>query len=175
MIRFSPVHIALYKAHYAPTTPRMRSPRWLPLVEQIAAETRATSLLDYGCGPVANLATFFMALPVINYDPAVPAYAAEPGPADLVVCMHVLEHLELEYVSAVLQHLWGLTRKAALVTVSCQPSTKVLPDGSPWHSFIKPPQWWAETFEALVVSGTCEALPVDRPGLEYAAVLWRSI
>ena len=172
MARFSPAHIALYQAHYATVTPRMRPPRWLPLLEETAAAIWATSVLDYGCGPVANLAAFVQ-LPVINYDPAVPAYAAEPGPADLVVCMHVLEHIEPEYVTATLLHLWSLTRKAALVMVSCQPSTKVLPDGSPWHSFIKPPRWWAETLEALALPGTCEALPVDRPGLEYGCLLRR--
>ena len=174
MRRFSPEHIALYEAHYTTVTPRMRPPRWLPMAEQIATEARATSLLDYGCGPVANLATFFLGLPVINYDPAVPAYADEPGLADVVVCMHVLEHIEPEHVTAVLLHLWSLARKAALVMVSCQPSTKVLPDGSPWHSFIKPPSWWAETFEVLATPGTCEALPVDRPGLEYGCLLRRA-
>ena len=172
MTRFSPTHLALYAAHYAQHPPRERPHRWQAMVEHVAQEVGATTILDYGCGPAANLARF-SAVPVVSYDPAVPVYAEEPAPADLVVCMHMLEHVEPAHVTAVLRHLWSLARVAALVTVSCQPSTKQLPDGTPWHSFVKPPHWWATILAALATPGTCEALPVERPGLEYGCLLRR--
>ena len=174
MTRFSPAHIARYEAHYAQHPPRERPHRWQNIVERLAQGVGATSVLDYGCGPLANLARF-SALPVMSYDPAVPAYAAEPRPADLVVCMHMLEHVEPEYITAVLAHVWSLTRMAALVTVSCQPSTKYLPDGTPWHSFINPPCWWADRLATLAMPGTCEALPVERPEVEYGCLLRRAV
>ena len=173
MTRYSSAHIALYRQHYATVTPRVLAPRWLSLVERLVVELHADSVLDYGCGQVANLAQH-ASMPVRSYDPAVPAYAAEPESADLVVCMHMLEHVEPGYVPATLLHLWSLADKAALVMVSCQPSTKVLPDGSPWHAFIQSPHWWAETLTDVLAPGHMEPVPVDRPGLEYGAVLWRT-
>ena len=173
MQRFSPQHLALYEAHYATHAPRERPHRWQSLVEHLAQGLGATSILDYGCGQAANLARF-SALPIVSYDPSIPAYAQEPESADLVICMHMLEHVEPEYITAVLLHLWSLARLAVLITVSCQASTKRLPDGTPWHSFLKPPSWWADRLAVLAMPGMCEALPVERPAVEYGCLLTRS-
>ena len=167
------MHLDRYQAHYAQHSARERPHRWQGIVERLSGELGAISVLDYGCGPAANLARF-SALHVTSYDPAVPEYAPEPAPVDLVVCMHVLEHVEPEYLDATLLHLWRLVRIAALVTVSCQVSTKLLPDGSPWHCCVKPPAWWEATLTALVIPGTLEPLPVERPGLEYGCLLRRA-
>jgi hypothetical protein len=145
----SPEHAARYQQYYAAHFPgALRPHAWQHLVERLIAEVGATSVLDYGCGPSAALA-WHLHVPVQNYDPGVVACAALPSPADVVVCVHTLEHVEPECLPEVLHHLWGCTRKAALLIISCQPSTKVLPDGIPWHTCVREPIWWQRVLEGL--------------------------
>ena len=84
----------------------------------------------------------------------------------MVVCLHVLEHVEADCVDAVLEHLRSLARKAVLLAVSTEASTKVLADGSPWHSFVRDADWWRGKLAGYV----------ERPDLasrhaEYVALL----
>jgi hypothetical protein len=91
----------------------------------------------------------------------------EPAPADLVVSIHALEHVEPEYVDAVIEHMQHLALKALFIVVSCEPSTKLLPDGSAWHSFVRSAEWWKEKLSAFA----SQPVIMDRQGAEYAAVL----
>ena len=90
-------------------------------------------------------------------------YAALPQPADLVVCWHVLEHVEPDCLAAVLAHIQRLADQAILCAVSCAPSTKVLPDGTPWHTLVQPPTWWAGTLGAAWPGMRVEPLAAPRP------------
>jgi hypothetical protein len=97
----------------------------------------------------------------------VPGCAGEPSPADLVVSIHALEHVEPEYVDLVIEHMKGLATKALFIVVSCEPSTKLLPNGGPWHSFVRSADWWREKLESF----DSQPVIMDRPGAEYAALL----
>jgi 2-polyprenyl-3-methyl-5-hydroxy-6-metoxy-1,4-benzoquinol methylase len=66
-------------------------------------------------------------------------------PADLVCCIDVLEHIEPEYLSAVLSHLASLTKNLAFLTIHSAPAIKILPDGRNAHLIIKPMSWWTPT------------------------------
>lgn len=164
--RMSEKHQRLYLDYYAARSIERKPSRWLPRVEALAKEVGAQTILDYGCGAGRGISTFSK-YAVRDYDPGVPGCTSEPEPADLVVSVHALEHVEPEYVDAVIQHMTQLARKALFVVVSCEPSTKLLPDGSAWHSFVRSAQWWREKLAAF------ETQPVmmDRPGAEYAALL----
>ena len=75
------------------------------------------------------------------YDPAFPEYGP-PRPADLLVCIDVLEHVELDHLDDVLDELARLTRKLALITVHTGPAKKALSDGRNAHLIQQWPSWW---------------------------------
>lgn len=94
-------------------------------------------ILDYGCGKgKLGLGR--------KYDPAIPDFAQDPEPADLVVCTDVLEHIEPDKLDNVLAHIKSKTKKYAYFTIGCAPAAKKLPDGRNAHLIVKPPSWWLE-------------------------------
>lgn len=98
-------------------------------------------MLDYGCGK-GVLAEILSWVKIQNYDPAVPEWAREPAPADLVVCTDVLEHVEPDCLDAVLDHLQRLTLKALFVEIGLVPAFKHLDDGRNAHLIVQPVEWW---------------------------------
>jgi len=102
-------------------------------------------LLDYGCGRRRSLMETFKPdheCRVQCYDPGVPEYADPPKPAEMVVCIDVLEHIEPEFIDDVLDHLEDLTEKFLFATVCTSPAGKTLPDGRNAHLIQKPVEWW---------------------------------
>jgi hypothetical protein len=157
-------HRGLYRDYYATREIARRPSAWIPQIESIAAVLNARDVLDYGCGAARGISTYCK-LPVMDYDPGVPGCDSVPTAADLVVSIHMLEHVEPMYIDAVLMHMQSLARKALLIAISCQESTKVLPDGSPWHSFVRSHKWWRSYLSDFVEQ------PGLRPGTEYVG-LW---
>lgn len=134
-------HRHRYRVHYAKGEFRARDHLWRGEVDALVKKHNAVTVLDYGCGPSRSLSKF-APYPVRDYDPAVPGLDALPDPADIVVCNHVLEHVEPDQLIAVVEHLRQLTQKALYLAVSCQSAPKVLFDGTPWHTIVQPPAWW---------------------------------
>lgn len=126
-------HYGVASLHYA------------PVVMQIAGQIKAKSLSDYGAGK-CNLRKKMLELgstiaDYFPYDPAFPEYG-EPKPADLVCCIDVLEHVEPDYLDAVLDDLARITRAVGFLTVHSGPAQKVLPDGRNAHLIQAPSSWW---------------------------------
>lgn len=119
--------------------------KWADVVETIAREYGASSMLDYGCGQ-GSLAIVLRdrGWTVREYDPAIPGKDERPSFADLVVCTDVLEHVERERLPAVLGHVRSLCRQVALLVVALDPSNKTLRDGRNAHLILESPDWWAE-------------------------------
>ena len=121
-----------------------------PRVKNLAKRHHCRSILDYGAGKQtlscelrANGCT-----DVRDYDPAIPAIAAAPAKADLVVCSDVLEHVEPECLNATLNHLRDVTEKLAIVRVCVVPcESKVLPDGSDPHRSVHSRAWWVDELQ----------------------------
>ena len=110
-----------------------------------AKNNNVRSILDYGCGKGSfKKASTSMApkLTVTEYDPAIPGKEALPSPADLVICMDVLEHIEPECLDAVLQHIQSVSIKGAILRPSLLPAKKILPDGRNAHLILESPGWW---------------------------------
>ena len=125
--------------------------RWADTVFQIAREVASTKtvrgILDYGTGQGSLVdALVARGMMVRGYDPAVEAYAAEPIPADIVVCTDVLEHVEPESLSDVLFLLQVLTIQVLFVVVALEPCGKTLPDGRNAHINLKTAGDWHREF-----------------------------
>ena len=120
--------------------------KWTKKAAALIAETKAASVLDYGCGKGLLKA----GLPEANireYDPAVPGKDAEPEPADLVICTDVLEHIEPDCLQAVLGHLRQVSREYTFVNISTRAAVKSLHDGRNAHLIVEPPEWWKARLE----------------------------
>lgn len=140
--------------------------QWASTVQDLIFQSKATSVLDYGCGKQ----TLAKSLPHINitgFDPAIPGLDNPPAPADLLVCTDVLEHVEPEFIDAVLDDLARLTKKIALVTVATRAAEKYLADGRNAHLTVEPLSWWRNRFTTRFnIIGIKE-----QPGFEFALIL----
>jgi hypothetical protein len=113
------------------------------MVSQIVENSGAKTLLDYGCGSMRNLAKVLDCnVEYEGYDPAVPAFAADPDAADLVVCIDVLEHIEPDCLDAVLDHIKAKALGHVFLTIHTGPAVKTLSDGRNAHLIQQPPAWW---------------------------------
>lgn len=114
------------------------------LAGQIVRKYGPQTLLDYGCGKglLVKMLPQIEGLTVKMYDPAVPEYSAEPEPADIVICTDVLEHIELDCIENVLDHLQELTKKVCFCTIAQGPSQNRYSDGRNVHLIIKDAEWW---------------------------------
>lgn len=99
------------------------------------------TILDYGSG-AESLAKACPDLDIRCYDPGVPARAAPPEPADLVVCTDVLEHIEPAYLDDVLKHISTLARVGIFLHIATKLAKRTLPDGRNAHLIVERPAWW---------------------------------
>ena len=107
---------------------------------------RPRSILDYGCGQSPLLDELKLGYPVelIRYDPAIPAYSRKPDkPADLLINVDVLEHIEERDLDAVIAEMALLARNA-IVIIDTRPASAILPDGRNAHVTIRPHAWWRQ-------------------------------
>jgi hypothetical protein len=118
-------------------------------IAKIYKTTECTSLLDYGCGK--GLLAKNLDFPIWEYDPAIPGKDKPPRPADLVVCVDVLEHIEPDYLEAVLFDLARCVVKVGYFVISTQPALKNLPDGRNTHLIQQGREWWKEQLSKYFV------------------------
>ena len=117
---------------------------YAPIVKTII-QAGAKSLSDYGAGK-CNLHKALQELGLRGYeyypyDPAFPEYGP-PKPADLVCCIDVLEHIEPEFLDAVLLDLQRITQRLGFFSIATGPAAKVLADGRNAHLIQQPSAWW---------------------------------
>ena len=116
-----------------------------PAVKKIFEDSKFNSISDYGAGK-KNLQKALDDLGLkefkyFPYDPVFPDYG-KPKKADLVCCIDVLEHIEEDLLSNVLDDLMSITEKLGFFTIATQPASKMLEDGRNAHLIQKPPSWW---------------------------------
>lgn len=115
------------------------------MVTKLLNKTGARSILDYGCGSMQNLTKVLRPdheVDYLGYDPAVDEFAENNVPADLVVCIDVLEHIEPDLLDNVLDDLQRCTGHFAFLTVHTGPAVKTLSDGRNAHLIQESPTWW---------------------------------
>lgn len=123
--------------------------RHVAAILQLAEQTGAKTLLDYGAGQCKlskalkdGSPPFFESMQ--DYDPAIIGISESPRPADLVACTDVLEHIEPAYLDNVLQELFELTRKSCYLEIATRPANKTLPDGRNAHLIVEGEAFWME-------------------------------
>ena len=115
------------------------------IVSGLVDKLQIDHLLDYGCGSNLSLRDTLKPKRKFTYqayDPGVPDYAGDPVPAELVVCVDVLEHIEPDLLDDVLDHLCDLTDVVLFCTINTGPAGKVLSDGRNAHLIQQPMEWW---------------------------------
>ena len=116
--------------------------KYLDIIKDLYFKTECKSLLDYGCGK--GLLAKNLEFPIWEYDPAIEGKDKSPKPADLVVCIDVLEHIEPDYLDLTLQDIARCILKIGYFTVNTKEAKKTLPDGRNTHLIIKDKKWWRE-------------------------------
>lgn len=125
-----------------------RGYNWGYLVAGIATVEKCNTILDYGCGKGTMVRTLTDAgLQCQGYDPAIDKFAKPPEPVDLVASVDVLEHIEPDCLSGVLDHIERLTRKVLFVAISTRKAKRFLSDGRNAHLIIEEGSFWRPKFE----------------------------
>ncbi len=121
--------------------------KWESRVVELARRYGCKSILDYGCGKgvlVSGLRK--RGWSVTGFDPCTKDNTP-PKPHGMVTCIDVLEHVEPEYVDAVIDNLHRLSLRVAFVVISCRPALHRLADGSNAHRTIESAPWWQQKLE----------------------------
>jgi hypothetical protein len=131
----------------------------------LAESLQTTSILDYGCGK--GYLSRSLPFPIWEYDPAIPGKEESPRPADLVVCLDVLEHVEPDRLHFVLDDLGRCVRKMGYFVISTGPAKKTFGDGRNTHLIQRDKQWWEKTLGKFFTVGKI----FDKPPLLFALVV----
>lgn len=139
------------------------------------------SFLDYGCGKESFISSLRAEFPqlvagkaYLAYDPAVPHRREKPQTqVDVTISTDVLEHIEPEYLDAVLAEIKAITRKRVYFNIAIKPSGDILPDGRNAHLIVQPPEWWRATLEKAFEGWSVEERAVLTPERNYTITLTR--
>ena len=143
---------------------------WYALIEKAIQAWNPKSILDYGCGK-KRFGNTFPHYMVNGYDPAVEGDDASPDPAELVICLDVLEHIEPDCLDAVLDDLRRVVLKKGFFSIATGPSKRTLADGRNAHLIQKGPEWWLPT---LMKRFRLESFQMREKGVpEFAVVVAR--
>jgi hypothetical protein len=121
---------------------------YAPIIAEVINKLEPSHVLDYGCGKHLLLPKALAQQGMKHrfkyqaYDPGVPRYAGAPVPAEMVVSVDVLEHVEEEHIDDVLDHLRDLTEAIGFFTIHTGAALKTLPDGRNAHILQRPAEWW---------------------------------
>lgn len=117
-----------------------------PIIAEVIRESGLNEILDYGAGKgrlkTALVDLIDVPVTVAEYDPGVEEKSDPPEPADMVVCLDVLEHIEPDLLDNVLDDLKRLTKFIGVLTVNYEPAKKFLPDGRNAHLIVESQAWW---------------------------------
>lgn len=106
------------------------------------------SIMDFGCGHGALMASISQAYPNIRvegYDPGNPKHNRMPKRSfDAVVSADVFEHIEPAYLASTLQLISDKIQVAGWFRIACYPAKKHLPDGRNAHLIVESPDWWRQ-------------------------------
>ena len=117
-------------------------------IQPFLKQYQPTSVLDFGCGHGALMASIQQAYPDIRvegYDPGNPDHNRIPKRSfDAVVSADVFEHIEPTHLAETLRMISDKMIVAGWFRIACYPAKKHLPDGRNAHLIVESPAWWRE-------------------------------
>ena len=122
----------------------------LPKYESEMSKLGVKSILDYGCANGKFKVFMDKKKPhytVYEYDPGIRGKDKKPSPCDYVVCCDVMEHVEEDYLEAVMKHLKSLVIKGGFFNISTKSAITILTDGTNAHKIVKDGEWWVDIFK----------------------------
>jgi len=124
----------------------VRGSKMLKAMRPFIDQYQPASIMDFGCGHGALLASIAQAYPNIQtdgYDPGNPTHNCMPPQSfDAVVSADVFEHIEPEHLASTLQLISSKIQVAGWFRIACYPAKKHLPDGRNAHLIVESPVWW---------------------------------
>ena len=109
-------------------------------VLNVSKQLDTQDILDYGCGKGTLAAN--LPFDIKQYDPCIEAHKDTPEPARIVICSDVLEHIEPDCLTDVLDDLWRVTKESILMVIHHGPAKKTLADGRNAHLIQEDEQFW---------------------------------
>lgn len=116
-----------------------------PWVWQHMQQYQLKSVVDYGSGH-GSFGHWFqqqgIELDLQQFEPGRASGRIQLVPAQVVVCIDVLEHVEAEYLSAVLDTIHSLALHSVYFNIGLRPAKRVLQDGRNAHLCLLEPAAW---------------------------------
>jgi cyclopropane fatty-acyl-phospholipid synthase-like methyltransferase len=126
----------------------VRGSKMLKAMRPFIDQYQPASIMDFGCGHGALMASIRQAYPdivVAGYDPGNPQHNQIPKRSfDAVVSADVFEHIEPEHLASTLQIISSKILAAGWFRIACYPAKKHLPDGRNAHLIVESPAWWQQ-------------------------------
>jgi hypothetical protein len=114
-VTFTQSHIEDMKRLHLNPTYGLSGRKHKDVILKLSEALQTRNIMDYGCGKGALAAR--LSFPIWEYDPAIPGKDSVPRPADLVVCLNVLECVEPEMLDNVLGDLVRCSRKYVFAVI----------------------------------------------------------
>lgn len=145
-------------------------------IQPFLKQYHPTSVLDFGCGHGALMASIQQAYPdmqVEGYDPGNLAHNCIPTRLfDAVVSADVFEHIEPNHLVETLRMISSKMTVAGWFRIACYPAKKHLPDGRNSHLIVESPAWWREQLLAnMNITIVSEAISVFDQSQKWPSVV----
>ena len=121
-------------------------------IKTLVEDTKAKSLLDYGCGKGLQYTKWNQhkelgVMPEL-YDPAVPEYDILPkGPFDGVYSTDVMEHIPKEQLPETFNQIFSRAERFVFLAICTRPAIAILPNGGNAHCTVEPIEFWKTMIE----------------------------
>lgn len=126
----------------------------LGMFDSYMEKWKPTSAIDYGCGKgviLEHLRTKYANTSWYGYDPAVVGMESiSKSEFDCVFSNDVLEHIEPDCLTDVLQHIDKLANKYIWLRIDTLPARKFFDDGRNAHLIIQDKDWWLENIQHTI-------------------------
>lgn len=136
----------------------------LPKYESLLKSLDVKTILDYGCANGKFKVYMDKHKPqytVYEYDPGIRGKDQLSDPADFLVCCDVMEHVEPDLLSNVMNHLQGLVLKGGFFNISTKEAITLLSDGTNAHKIVEGSDWWVDVFKEYFVVEDVEVTRIE--------------